>query len=216
MIHNLYKPVPGKFKDYISIPKANGYQSLHTLLFGTFGQSIEVQIRTVDMHRVAEVGVAAHWRYKADDQGSADAFSEKLGWIRQILAWEGDEEPDGSFIEAVKSDVFGDAVFVFTPTGEIKDFPAGSTPLDFSYRIHTDIGHACIGAKINGRLVQIDHRLENGDVVEILTSQNSPGPSRSWVSMVHTAYARDKIRQWFKRRERTENIQSGMGLLGLM
>ena len=214
VVHATWRHIPEQFDDYISAPKENAYRSIHTAVMGPDGKPIEIQIRTYEMHESSEYGVAAHWRYKADDQGSADAFSEKLGWIRQILAWEGDEEPDGSFIEAVKSDVFGDAVFVFTPTGEIKDFPSGSTPLDFSYRIHTDIGHACIGAKINGRLVQLDHRLENGDVVEILTSQNSPGPSRSWVSMVHTAYARDKIRQWFKRRERTENIQSGMGLLG--
>ncbi|MCY3956954.1 MAG: bifunctional (p)ppGpp synthetase/guanosine-3',5'-bis(diphosphate) 3'-pyrophosphohydrolase [Chloroflexi bacterium] len=213
VVHGAWRHIPAEFDDYISAPKENGYRSLHTAVLGPDARPIEIQIRTQEMHAAAEYGVAAHWRYKTDDLGEEEDFSEKLAWVRQILTWQADEETAGSFVDAVKTDFFSDTVFVFTPRGEIKDFPAGSTPLDFAYRIHTDIGHTCIGAKVNGRLVPLEYQLQNGDVLEILTSSNSQGPSRNWVSLVHTAHARDKIRQWFKRRQRAENIESGKELL---
>ena len=213
VVHGAWRHIPTEFDDYISSPKENGYRSLHTAVLGPDARPIEIQIRTHEMHAAAEFGVAAHWRYKFGDQDGEDDFSEKLAWVRQILTWQADEETAGSFVDAVKTDFFSDTVFVFTPRGEIKDFPAGSTPLDFAYRIHTDIGHTCIGAKVNGRLMPLEYQLQNGDVLEILTSSNSQGPSRNWVSLVHTAHARDKIRQWFKRRQRAENIESGKELL---
>ena len=213
VVHGAWRHIPAEFDDYISAPKENGYRSLHTAVLGPDARPIEIQIRTHEMHAAAEYGVAAHWRYKTGHRDGEEDFSEKLAWVRQILTWQSDEETAGSFVDAVKTDFFSDTVFVFTPRGEIKDFPAGSTPLDFAYRIHTDIGHTCIGAKVNGRLVPLECQLQNGDVLEILTSRNSQGPSRNWVSLVHTAHARDKIRQWFKRRQRAENIESGRELL---
>ncbi len=213
VVHGQWRHIPAEFDDYISAPKENGYRSLHTAVLGPDAKPIEIQVRTQEMHAAAEYGVAAHWRYKTSDADPAGGFSEKLAWVRQILTWQSDEDTAGSFVDAVKTDFFSDTVFAFTPRGEIKDFPTGSTPLDFAYRIHTDIGHTCIGARVHGRLVPLDYQLQNGDVVEILTSRNSQGPSRSWIAMVHTAHARDKIRQWFKRSQRAENIESGKDLL---
>ncbi len=213
VVHGAWRHIPSEFDDYISAPKENGYRSIHTAVLGPDGKAIEVQIRTHEMHQNADYGVASHWRYKEGGPAGPEDFAEKLSWVRQILTWQEDESPAGSFVEAVKADFFSDAVFVFTPRGEIKDLPVGSTPLDFAYRIHTDVGHRCIGAKVNGRLVPLEYELQNGDVAEILTSKNSPGPSRNWLSLVRTAYARDKIRQWFKRHERADNIDSGRAML---
>ena len=213
VVHGAWRHIPVEFDDYISAPKENGYQSLHTAVLGPDGKPVEVQIRTRDMHQNAEYGVAAHWRYKEGGPLGPEAFLDKLAWIRQILTWQEDGASAGSFVDAVKTDFFSDTVFVFTPRGEVKDLPIGSTPLDFAYRIHSDVGHSCIGAKVNRRLVPLDHELENGDVVEILTSTSSKGPSRAWLSLVRTAHARDKIRRWFKQHEKAENVASGRVLL---
>ncbi len=213
VVHGAWRHIPVEFDDYISAPKENGYQSLHTAVLGPDGKPVEVQIRTREMHQNAEYGVAAHWRYKEGGPLGPEAFMDKLAWIRQILSWQEDGDSAGSFVDAVKTDFFSDTVFVFTPKGEVKDFPIGSTPLDFAYRIHSDVGHSCIGAKVNRRLVPLDQELENGDVVEILTSTSSKGPSRAWLSQVRTAHARDKIRRWFKRHEKAENVVSGRALL---
>ncbi len=213
VVHGAWRHIPVEFDDYISAPKENGYQSLHTAVLGPDGKPVEVQIRTREMHQNAEYGVAAHWRYKEGGPLGPEAFLDKLAWIRQILSWQEDGDSAGAFVDAVKTDFFSDTVFVFTPKGEVKDFPIGSTPLDFAYRIHSDVGHSCIGAKVNRRLVPLDHELENGDVVEILTSTSSKGPSRAWLSQVRTAHARDKIRRWFKRHEKAENVVSGRALL---
>ncbi len=213
VVHGAWRHIPSEFDDYISAPKENGYSSIHTAVLGPDARPLEIQIRTHEMHAASEYGVAAHWRYKSDEADFVDTASEKLAWVRQILSWQAEDEPAGSFVDAIKTDFFSDMVFAFSPHGKVMDFPAGSTPLDFAYRIHSDVGHTCIGAKVNGRLVQLDYELVNGDVVQILTSGNSPGPSRNWISIVHTAHARDKIRQWFKRRERAENVESGKELL---
>jgi GTP pyrophosphokinase len=200
--------VPGQFDDYISMPKGNMYQSLHTAVIGPGGRFLEVQIRTYEMHQVAEHGIAAHWRYKEGSQGDPQ-FEAKLAWLRQLMAWQQELSTAQEFVESVKMDVFQDQVFVFTPKGEIKDLPAHATPLDFAYRIHTDVGHRCIGARVNSKLVPLDYELKNGDMVEILTSKASRGPSRDWLNLVKTAHAREKIRQWFKQQQRAENIARG-------
>jgi len=208
VVHSLWRPIPGQFDDYIAMPKANGYQSLHTAVVAVDGKPLEVQIRTHLMHRVAEVGIAAHWRYKEGSRSERD-YDEKLAWLRQLMDWQREVSDATEFVEGLKLDVFQDQVFVFTPKGEVKDLPAGSTPLDFAYRIHTDIGHRCIGAKVNNRLVSLDYRLKNGDIVEIVTTRAAHGPSRDWLNIVRTTHAREKIRQWFKRQERDENIAHG-------
>ncbi|MGC8634555.1 MAG: RelA/SpoT family protein [Candidatus Limnocylindrales bacterium] len=208
VVHSLWRPIPGQFDDYIAMPKANGYQSLHTAVMALEGHPLEVQIRTHQMHRIAEVGIAAHWRYKEGSRSDRD-YDAKLAWIRQLMEWQREVSDATEFVEGLKLDVFQDQVFVFTPKGEVKDLPAGSTPLDFAYRIHTDIGHRCIGAKVNNRLVPLDYRLRNGDIVEIVTTRAAHGPSRDWLSIVRTTHAREKIRQWFKRQEREENILHG-------
>jgi GTP pyrophosphokinase len=218
VVHQTWPPVPtptgeSGFRDYVAMPKENGYRSLHTTVLGPEARALEVQIRTEEMNRDAEFGVAAHWRYK--EGGKRDIkFEQRIAWIRQLLDWQ--TEMSGTaqeFVESLKSDVLRDQVYVFTPKGELRELPAGSTPLDFAYRIHTDIGHRCTGAKVNGRLVALDHPLQNGDVVEILASKNPKGPSRDWLNaslgFVKTAHAREKIRQWFKRQERAENIARG-------
>jgi GTP pyrophosphokinase len=212
VIHSLWKPIPGRFKDYIAMPKANGYQSLHTTVFCFDGQPLEVQVRTYEMHRVAEIGVAAHWRYKEGGPTGDPDFDAKLAWLRQIMDWQRDVSAR-EFVESVKIDLFQDEVFVFTPKGAVKTLPARSTPVDFAYRIHTDIGNRCIGAKVNGRVVSLDYQLKHGDIVEILTTKAPKGPSRDWLDIVRTAGAREKIRQWFKREERDENISHGKELL---
>jgi GTP pyrophosphokinase len=208
VVHSMWHPIPGQFDDYIAVPKPNLYQSLHTAVIAIDGQPLEIQIRTHAMHAVSEVGIAAHWRYKEGSRADRE-YDAKLAWLRQVMDWQRDVSDATEFVEGVKLDVFQDQVFVFTPKGEVKDLPAGATPLDFAYRIHTDIGHRCIGAKINNRLVPLDYRLKNGDIVEIVTTKGEHGPSRDWMNLVRTNHAREKIRQWFKRQERDENITHG-------
>ncbi len=212
VVHTLWPPIPGQFDDYIAVPKANMYQSLHTAVIGTGGQPVEIQVRTKDMHDLAEYGIAAHWRYKEGGKGDRD-YESKLAWVRQLLEWQHDVADAQEFVESLKVDVFQDQVFVFTPKGEVKGLPAGSTPIDFAYRIHTDVGHRTIGAKVNGRIVPLDHRLASGDIVEIVTSKAARGPSRDWLTMVRTPGAREKIRAWFKRAQRDENVTHGKDLL---
>ena len=208
VVHSLWRPIPGQFDDYIAVPKPNLYQSLHTAVMALDGQPLEIQIRTRAMHQVSEAGIAAHWRYKEGSRADRE-YDAKLAWLRQVMDWQREVSDATEFVEGVKLDVFQDQVFVFTPKGEVKDLPAGATPLDFAYRIHTDIGHRCIGAKINNRLVPLDYRLKNGDIVEIVTTKGDHGPSRDWMNLVRTSHAREKIRQWFKRQERDENIAHG-------
>jgi GTP diphosphokinase / guanosine-3',5'-bis(diphosphate) 3'-diphosphatase len=212
VVHSLWRPIPGQFDDYIAMPKANMYQSLHTAVIGPDAKPLEVQIRTNQMHEVAEAGIAAHWRYKEGSRGDR-RYDEKLAWVRQLIEWQREVADATEFVEGLKLDVFQDQVFVFTPKGDVKDLPNGATPLDFAYRIHTDVGHRTIGAKVNNRLVPLDSRLRNGDIVEIITTKAAHGPSRDWLNVVHTNAAREKIRQWFKRQERDENISQGKELL---
>jgi guanosine-3',5'-bis(diphosphate) 3'-pyrophosphohydrolase len=210
VVHSLWRPIPGQFDDYIAMPKGNLYQSLHTAVIALDGSPLEVQIRTQAMHRVAEVGIAAHWRYKEGPVGKSDRdYDAKLAWVRQLIDWQREVSDATEFVEGLKLDVFQDQVFVFTPKGEVKDLPAGATPLDFAYRIHTDVGHRTIGAKVNNRLVPLDYRLKTGDIVEVVTTKAAHGPSRDWLKIVRTSHAREKIRQWFKRSERDENIVHG-------
>jgi GTP diphosphokinase / guanosine-3',5'-bis(diphosphate) 3'-diphosphatase len=211
VIHSLWKPIPGRFKDYIAMPKPNGYQSLHTTVFAFDGQPLEVQVRTYQMHRIAEYGLAAHWRYKEGSPSDTD-YDSKLSMLRQMLDWQR-EVSAKEFVESVKIDLFQDQIFVFTPKGEVKTLPARSTPVDFAYRIHTDVGNRCVGAKVNNRMVSLDHQLHNGDIVEVLTTKAAKGPSRDWLDIARTPGAREKIRQWFKRQERDENITRGKELL---
>ena len=192
VVHSLWRPIPGQFDDYIAMPKANGYQSLHTAVIALEGHPLEVQIRTHQMHRIAEVGIAAHWRYKEGSKSDRD-YDAKLAWIRQLMEWQREVADATEFVEGLKLDVFQDQVFVFTPKGEVKDLPAGSTPLDFAYRIHTDVGHRCIGAKVNNRLVPLDYKLRNGDIVEIIR-RDSAHPSPKWLELVRTSLARKNIR----------------------
>jgi guanosine-3',5'-bis(diphosphate) 3'-pyrophosphohydrolase len=210
IVHALWRPIPGQFDDYIAVPKNNLYQSLHTAVIALDGKPLEIQIRTHAMHQVSEVGIAAHWRYKEGTKSDRE-YDAKLAWLRQLMEWQRDvSESDATeFVEGIKLDIFQDQVFVFTPKGDIKDLPAGATPLDFAYRIHTDVGHRTIGAKVNNRLVPLDYRLKNGDIVEIVTTKGEHGPSRDWMNVVRTSHAREKIRQWFKRKDRDENIVHG-------
>jgi GTP pyrophosphokinase len=210
IVHALWRPIPGQFDDYIAVPKNNLYQSLHTAVIALDGKPLEIQIRTHAMHQVSEVGIAAHWRYKEGSKAERD-YDAKLAWLRQLMEWQRDvSDSDATeFVEGIKLDIFQDQVFVFTPKGDIKDLPAGATPLDFAYRIHTDVGHRTIGAKVNNRLVPLDYRLKNGDIVEIVTTKGEHGPSRDWMNVVKTSHAREKIRQWFKRKDRDENIVHG-------
>jgi GTP pyrophosphokinase len=208
IVHALWRPIPGQFDDYIAVPKNNRYQSLHTAVIALDGKALEIQIRTHAMHQVSEVGIAAHWRYKEGSKAERD-YDAKLAWLRQLMDWQRDVSDATEFVEGIKLDIFQDQVFVFTPRGDIKDLPAGATPLDFAYRIHTDVGHRTIGAKVNNRLVPLDYRLKNGDIVEIVTTKAEHGPSRDWLNLVRTSHAREKIRQWFKRQERDENIVHG-------
>lgn len=207
LVHELYKPMPGRFKDYISMPKPNMYQSLHTTLIGTEGTPFEVQIRTWDMHRVAEYGIAAHWAYK--EGKSVSASDEKLSWLREAIEWQKETNDDKEFLSKLKFDLFDEEVFVFTPKGDIKSLPTGSTPIDLAYMIHEQVGHRMTGAKINGKIVPITTKLENGDIVEIITSDSAKGPSRDWLKIVKTTQARNKIQNWFKKALRDENILKG-------
>ena len=210
----MFKPVPGRFKDYISTPKPNMYQSVHTTVIGSEGIPFEIQIRTWQMHQTAEYGVAAHWKYKLGAEGAAAASGEEesFAWVRRLL--ENQQESDaGDFIHNLKIDMFADEVFVFSPKGDVVNLPAGATPIDFAYNIHSDVGNSMIGAKVNGRIVKIDHTLQNGDVVEIRTSKSAPGPSRDWLNIAKSGSARTKIKQWFKRERRDENIIRGREML---
>jgi GTP pyrophosphokinase len=208
VVHSIWRPIPGQFDDYIAVPKNNLYQSLHTAVIALDGKPLEIQIRTHKMHQVSEVGIAAHWRYKEGTKSDRE-YDAKLAWLRQLMDWQRDVSDATEFVEGIKLDIFQDQVFVFTPKGDIKDLPAGATPLDFAYRIHTDVGHRTIGAKVNNRLVPLDYRLKNGDIVEIVTTKGEHGPSRDWLNVVRTSHAREKIRQWFKRKDRDENIVHG-------
>lgn len=211
IIHTLWKPIPGRFKDYIAMPKPNMYQSLHTTLMGSGGKPFEIQIRTWEMHRTAEYGIAAHWRYK-EARNKTEEIDAKLSWLRQLLEWQNDLRDAREFMESLKIDVFSDVVYVFTPKGDVVELPAGSVPIDLAYRIHSDIGHRCIGAKINSRIVSLDYKLNNGDIVEILTSKQG-GPSRDWLKIVQTSQAKNRIRGFFKREQRKGNIVKGRELL---
>ncbi len=217
VIHEMYKPIPGRFKDYIAMPKANMYQSLHTTLIGASGQPFEIQIRTYEMHKAAEYGIAAHWKYKEASDGKKveTQEEEKLVWLRQILEWQQTAEDNKEFMKLLKSDLnlFSDNVYCFTPTGDVKNLPAGSTPIDFAYSIHSAVGNKMIGARVNGKLVTIDYEIKNGDRVEIMTSQNSKGPSRDWLNIVKSTQAKNKINQWFKNELKDDNIVKGKELL---
>jgi GTP pyrophosphokinase len=216
VIHNLWRPIPGQFDDYIANPKENLYQSLHTTVMCKGTIALEVQIRTHDMHHLAEYGVASHWRYK---EGFANdvRFEEKMTWLRQLLEWPRDIVGTDEFLESVKTDIFRDQVFVYSPKGDVKELPAGATPLDFAYRIHTELGHRCVGAKVNGRLISLDYQLKNGDSIEIMTTKIAKGPSLDWLNSnlgyIHTTGARNHVRQWFRKQRRGTNIQTGKDLI---
>lgn len=218
IVHSMWRPIPGRFKDYIAVPKSNMYQSLHTTVVGSMDQPLEIQIRTWEMHKISEYGIAAHWRYKETGgskaaTGSEKNYAAKMSWLRQLLEWHNDMNDSHEFVDSVKMDVFADEVFVFTPRGDVLDLPKGSCPIDFAYRIHTDVGNRCVGAKLNGRIVPLDARLKNGDIVEVITSKQSNGPSRDWVNIVGSSDTKNKIRSWFKKERREENIVKGREML---
>ena len=217
IIHEKYKPIQGRFKDYISMPKPNNYQSLHTTLIGPSGQPFEVQIRTMEMHRTAEYGIAAHWKYKENPNGrlTPGTEEEKLSWLRQILEWQMEMSDNREFMSLLKSDLnlFAEDVYCFTPTGDVLNLPAGSTPIDFAYSIHSAVGNKMVGARVNGKMVPIDYVIQNGDRIEIITSQNSKGPSRDWLNIVKSTQAKNKINQWFKGELKEDNIIRGKNLI---
>jgi GTP pyrophosphokinase len=211
IVHTLWKPIPGRFKDYVAMPKSNMYQSLHTTVIGPDGEPLEIQIRTWEMHRTAEYGIAAHWIYK---EGPDDKeFHDKIAWLRHLIEWQGEMKDSEEFMETLKIGLFVDEVFVFTPKGDVKSLPAGSTPVDLAYSIHTTLGHQCSGAKINNRLVPLDYQLKNGDIVHIISSKQDAGPSRDWLKFVKTSKAKNRIRQWLREQHREENIQIGRDLI---
>jgi guanosine-3',5'-bis(diphosphate) 3'-pyrophosphohydrolase len=211
IVHTLWRPIPGRFKDYIAVPKANLYQSLHSTVMGRGGSPFEVQIRTREMHRTAEYGIAAHWKYK--EGGTDNKFDQKLAWLRQILEWQNETRDPREFMDSLKLDLFTTEVFVFTPKGDVVDLPRGATPIDFAYMIHSAVGNKCVGAKINGKMVNLNAELKTGDIIEIVTSNASRGPSRDWLNIVKTPQARNKIRTWFKREYKDENIEKGQDML---
>ncbi|WP_128425806.1 RelA/SpoT family protein [Gudongella oleilytica] len=212
IVHTLWKPLPGRFKDYVAMPKPNMYQSLHTTVIGNKGEIFEVQIRTYEMHRTAEYGIAAHWKYK-EGYAKGNNFDDKLTWLRQLLEWQTDLNDPKEFMETLKIDFFTDEVFVFTPKGDVINLPDGSTPIDFAYRVHTDVGNKCVGAKVDNRIVPLNYKLKNGNIVEVITSANSSGPSRDWLKLVKSNQAKTKIKQWFKLQERDLNIAKGKDAL---
>lgn len=213
-MHSEFSPMPGRFKDYIAMPKANMYQSLHTTVIDRNGKTFEIQIRTEEMHNTAEYGIAAHWKYK-EGGGQVTSGEEKLSWLRKMMDFEHEAKDSAEFIDVVKTELFNDEVFVFTPKGDVKSLPMGATPLDFAYAVHSSVGHRCIGAKVNGRIVNIDAKLKNGDIIEVLTASvtSGHGPSRDWLNIVHTNEAKSKIRAWFKKEQREENIEKGKDIL---
>ncbi len=218
VIHELYTPIPGRFKDYIAMPKPNMYQSLHTTLIGPNGTPFEIQIRTFEMHRVAEYGIAAHWKYKEQSDGKKSTGNQeeaKMTWLRQILEWQHDMPDNREFLNFIKSDLdlFAENVYCFTPAGDVKNLPAGSTPIDFAYSVHSAVGNKMVGARVNGKLVNIDYVIRNGDRVEIITSQNSKGPSRDWLKIVKSTQAKNKINQWFKQELKEDNIVKGREMI---
>jgi GTP pyrophosphokinase len=210
-VHAMWTPLPGRFKDYIAMPKPNMYQSLHTTVVGPSGDPLEIQIRTWEMHRTSEYGIAAHWRYK--EGGKADQFENKLSWLRALLEWQKDMRDSRVFMENLKLDLFDSQVFVFSPRGDVYSMPAGGTPLDFAYQVHTDVGNHCVGAKINGRIVPLDYAMQNGDICEILVNKSSGRPSLDWLSVVKTSSAKHKIKQWFRKERREENVLAGQEAL---
>src|ERR687889_1189023 len=212
VIHSLWKPLPGRFKDMVAMPKFNMYQALHTTVIGPEGRPLEIQIRTADMHQTAEFGVAAHWRYKeGSNGGSIGATDAKLKWLRTLLDWQSQDPTE--FTDSLRSELIEDEVYIFTPKGEVKSLAAGATPLDFAYEIHTDVGHHCVGAKVNGKIVPLHYELQSGDIVEVLTSKRDRGPSRDWLAVVKTNRARNKIRAWFKAESREDSEHTGRDLL---
>ena len=217
VIHEMYKPIPGRFKDYIAMPKPNMYQSLHTTLIGPEGQPFEIQIRTYEMHKTAEYGIAAHWKYKENVGGglAQDKEEAKLSWLRQILEWQRDMSDNKEFLSLLKTDLdlFAEQVYCFTPSGDVKSLPNGSTPVDFAYSIHSAVGNKMIGARVNGRQVTFDYKIQNGDRIEIVTSQNSKGPSRDWLNIVKSTQAKNKINQWFRQEFKEDNIVRGKELI---
>jgi GTP pyrophosphokinase len=211
IVHTLWKPIPGRFKDYIAMPKPNMYQSLHTTVIGDNGEPFEIQIRTHEMHKIAEYGIAAHWKYK--EGVSHDELGDKLTWIRQMMEWDRDMDNPSEFMESLRLDVFNNQVYVFTPQGRVIELPDGATPIDFAYKIHSGVGNSCVGAKIDGRIVPLNYELKNGNIIHIMTSKNSSGPSRDWLNFVKSTQARNKIRQYFKKEKRVENIETGKEIL---
>ena len=212
IVHTIYKPIPGRFKDYIAMPKPNMYQSLHTTVIGSEGKTFEIQIRTFEMHRTAEYGIAAHWKYKSGVTGTDSkdmTFENKLTWLRDILEWQKEAVDATEFMEGFKLDLFSDEIFVFTPKGVVINLPAGATPIDFAYKIHTDIGNKCVGAKVNGKIVTLDYKLKTGEIVEILTSSSSRGPNIDWLNIANSNQARSKIKQWLRKARREENLEKG-------